>query len=1345
MKQLTKRFAAILLSLIVAASFASTGGLAFAADDVDGGATQLTLSTAQVQGASTELTTQADAQDASRSSVVPVFSGLPSETSMTEDLTSFSYYSDSLFANDASIYNDDLAYASVNLAAAADNSNTGGTDYASKARNIKRYLADIGCQDVQANDGYNYKPATKSNIGVAIGNKVIRVNGQDYRLFVFGVRGGGYEREWAPNLKIGTSGDHQGFQEARDAALAFILPYIQSHVQANEKVKIWASGYCRGGVVANMACAWLDKWIYERNHGSSYRDHDASYRSDYKVRGKAYDETEMAFLEDTDPFNPKGANAYIDSSVQFSEHDVYCYPVNNPQASTKTDVEAHKDLVVGIHNLINPDDWFPQVTMGWDDWNFARYGTDHDLTRTYGNSSFANRDKSILETNPQGVKDTLARLKKLNPDASYTTPEFRQYYFAKLGFTVKVDEKGEGNQFVSKNTELKYNQGKYFEEFFRFLLKAVGCEQRGQFDSIQADMIYFMDLTMGAPIEVRDRLGAVMKKHALAEFKRVTDIDIDSIWGKLKLLGSIDGWMSDKSDVVDQILNGTLEKGLTELGIAYDKTKLAATVASLSKIVKGAYKDEQKIGYLNFYHLVTMMKSGSGVSQAHFPEVTLSWWPTPQKKNVVRVDASGQGQGTVSGEGLYATGETAKLIATPNGSSTFVGWYKNDEKISEAATFDLGVQSDSLVKAQFALKPGEAHTLTVDANGGKFEGSQSTYTENVEANKLLPTLKTPTKDSSTFIGWTTAQDDANTLIDTSSYTMPNKDLMLYAFWAGATPELVTVTFDNNSTEASGTMQPQYIDKGKTGILTANAFTRTGYDFAGWNTASDGSGTAYADKASFFAKQDTTLYAQWTPSVHEIGFRLEGGSLPEAITRSTGEEFGTLPNPKELMEWGEYVKNWRLVDDKGAELAANVTSDSEVPASDSKELTLVAETDSLPSRTLRFFKNLDDKQVASDADLVLETPVYKDGRVRIAAVGPDDENPHDEVAIKSYAAPERDGYSFIGWSTKPDASGIPQVYVSPDSIIWYNGLPDQDVIELYAVWAKSEMYEFDYDANGGTSPQGSQVVEYQSGEDGTFSTAANPFTRADFVFAGWNTKADGSGTAIAANASYTAADLGLPAYNDYVIWLESTATEEEFDAALQAGTLTLYAQWEPALPTVKPKLAAKPKASKKTVTLSWDAVAGATGYTVEWRQLGKKKWKSVTTAKQKYTVKKLKVGKCYQFRIRATDGTTTSAWSSVAYRFMKNTTKVKAKASGKKKVTVAWKRTPGATGYRILCSTSKKMTNAKTYKVGKGKTTKRTIKHLKSGKRYYVKVIPIKKKSGKVYLGAESARVSAKAK
>jgi uncharacterized repeat protein (TIGR02543 family) len=52
-------------------------------------------------------------------------------------------------------------------------------------------------------------------------------------------------------------------------------------------------------------------------------------------------------------------------------------------------------------------------------------------------------------------------------------------------------------------------------------------------------------------------------------------------------------------------------------------------------------------------------------------------------------------------------------------------------------------------------------------------------------------------------------------------------------------------------------------------LTLNTFTRTNYTFSGWNTAANGSGTAYANGATYPFTSDATLYAQWTQVNHTI--------------------------------------------------------------------------------------------------------------------------------------------------------------------------------------------------------------------------------------------------------------------------------------------------------------------------------------------------------------------------------------------------------------------------------------------------------------------------------------------
>ena len=68
-----------------------------------------------------------------------------------------------------------------------------------------------------------------------------------------------------------------------------------------------------------------------------------------------------------------------------------------------------------------------------------------------------------------------------------------------------------------------------------------------------------------------------------------------------------------------------------------------------------------------------------------------------------------------------------------------------------------------------------------------------------------------------------------------------------------------VFFDANGGE--GEMEDQLTSQPNV-TLAANAFRREGYKFTGWNTAKDGSGTTYTDKAAVTLSGDITLYAQW---------------------------------------------------------------------------------------------------------------------------------------------------------------------------------------------------------------------------------------------------------------------------------------------------------------------------------------------------------------------------------------------------------------------------------------------------------------------------------------------------
>ena len=105
---------------------------------------------------------------------------------------------------------------------------------------------------------------------------------------------------------------------------------------------------------------------------------------------------------------------------------------------------------------------------------------------------------------------------------------------------------------------------------------------------------------------------------------------------------------------------------------------------------------------------------------------------------------------------------------------------------------------------------------------------------------------------------------------------------------------VTITFNANG--GSGTV-PSAISTyvGVANTIPSNSLTRTGYTFNGWNTASDGSGTAYATGSTITPTGDVTLYAQWQttyvkPEIQNLlAFRVadENGGATPTVT-STGE-------------------------------------------------------------------------------------------------------------------------------------------------------------------------------------------------------------------------------------------------------------------------------------------------------------------------------------------------------------------------------------------------------------------------------------------------------------------------
>ena len=125
-----------------------------------------------------------------------------------------------------------------------------------------------------------------------------------------------------------------------------------------------------------------------------------------------------------------------------------------------------------------------------------------------------------------------------------------------------------------------------------------------------------------------------------------------------------------------------------------------------------------------------------------------------------------------------------------------------------------------------------------------------------------------------------------------------------------TPQIVnyTVTFNANNGAATGSTASITAQANSTITLTQNGFILQGYTFTGWNTAADGSGTSYADRASLQLIGNLTLYAQWAECTSARIIEITVGSLSDlTVTKSQNGNIITFSSE----ECDSY--NWTLDD------------------------------------------------------------------------------------------------------------------------------------------------------------------------------------------------------------------------------------------------------------------------------------------------------------------------------------------------------------------------------------------------------------------------------------------------
>ncbi len=263
-------------------------------------------------------------------------------------------------------------------------------------------------------------------------------------------------------------------------------------------------------------------------------------------------------------------------------------------------------------------------------------------------------------------------------------------------------------------------------------------------------------------------------------------------------------------------------------------------------------------------------------------------------------------------------------------------------------------------------------------------------------------------------------------------------------------------------------------------LTANTFTRTGYTFSGWNTAANGGGTAYADGATYAFAADITLYAQWTalPN-HTVTFNSNGGTgsmsnqianVPTALTANT------------FTRTGYTFSGWNTAANGGGTTYADGAT-----YAFTADITLYAQWSALPNHTVTFNSN---GGTGSMSNQIANVPTA--------------------LTANTFT---RTGYTFSGWNTAANGGGT--TYADGAT---YAFAAD---ITLYAQWSALPNHTVTFNSNGGTGSMSNQIANVPT------ALTANTFTRTGYIFSGWNTAANGSGTAYADGATYAfAADITL---------------------------------------------------------------------------------------------------------------------------------------------------------------------------------------------------------------------------
>lgn len=428
-----------------------------------------------------------------------------------------------------------------------------------------------------------------------------------------------------------------------------------------------------------------------------------------------------------------------------------------------------------------------------------------------------------------------------------------------------------------------------------------------------------------------------------------------------------------------------------------------------------------------------------------------------------------------------------------------------------STTFEVGVNGTARYPTSahtnftFTLSNVSARTYKITYNANSGTGAPSYSTKKHGTDLILSTTK-PTKSGYTFKGWgTSASDTSVNYIAGGTYTANAEDT-LYAIWA----KTVNLIYNANGGTNAPAVDSRTIYNTETSYtftVSNNVPSRAGYTFKGWAKSASATSASYSSGSSLTLSSSTTIYAVWQSINHQLTVNPNGGY--RVSDNNTNNVVYTCNYGKTITLSKLARNSYDLV---GYKLTA--TSDGSVIIGGSKV------TFNADAQTADFTQGTFD--VTATAQWTKKTYTVTYNANGGAGAPPNQNKTHGTNLTLSSSIPTKTNSIFLGWGAA----------IGTETILYYPGdtYSTNASITLYAVW-ESPKYIINYNANGGIGVPNSQTKYLNA--DLILSNAVIP-KRDGYIFAGWNSAANGTGIAYTVGGRYsTNADATL-----YAQWATS---------------------------------------------------------------------------------------------------------------------------------------------------------------------------------------------------------------